>query len=354
MQKVSLFTASKIAREVLRSGLVPAVFSSPGMGKSSMFMEIAKKANLEVIDIRLAQEDPTVLNGFPTIQNGRSDFAPPKRFPIEGDPLPEGKDGWLILFDELPSAPKAIQACAYKIVLDRMIGSHPLHKNCHIACAGNLISDGAVVFEMGSALRSRMAHIHIESIADGEEGWLAQYAYPAGLDPRVTAFIKYNPKALNMFDPKKLKTLDAETFPCERTWDFVSRYLQKNCTNAGKLTSIPHHSRIALEGIVGPIAREFAVFADHVDELPTLQEIIADPKNATIPSKRAAQYLVTTMVGQAVDTTNVANLVEYLMRLPEEFILVAVRMLYAAKPTIMANKSIQQLTNKVVHLLKTR
>lgn len=354
MQKVSLYTASKIAREVLRAGLVPAVFSSPGMGKSSMFAAIADSAELELIDIRLAQEDPTVLNGFPDIQNGRSDFAPPKRFPLEGDPLPEGKKGWLIMFDELPSAPKAIQAASYKIILDRMIGNHKLHKSCHMACAGNLMSDGAVVFEMGSALRSRMAHIHVESVADGEEGWLTQYAYPAGLDPRVTAFIKYNPKALNMFDPKKLKSLDAETFPCERTWDFVSRYLQRNCSNSGKLAPIPHHSRIALEGIVGPIAREFAVFADHVDELPSLQEIIADPNNANIPTKRAAQYLVTTMVGQAIDTTNVSALVDYLMRLPEEFILVAVRMLYASKPSIMANKSIQQLTNKVVHLLKTR
>lgn len=62
MQKVSLFTASKMAREVLRSGLVPAVFSSPGIGKSSMFADIALESNLEVIDIRLAQEDPTTLN----------------------------------------------------------------------------------------------------------------------------------------------------------------------------------------------------------------------------------------------------------------------------------------------------
>ena len=355
MQKVSLFTASKMVREVIKSNLVPAVFSSPGIGKSSMFADVAKAYNLELIDIRLAQEDPTSLNGFPDIRNGRSDFAPPKRFPLEGDPLPDGKNGWLVLFDELPSAPKAIQAASYKIILDRMIGNNRLHENCRIACAGNLMSDGAVVFEMGSALRSRMVHIHVESAADGEEGWLTQYAYKANLDPRVTAFIKYQPSALNMFDPKKLKTLDAETFACERTWDFASKYLQRNYTNKdGSLTKISHHGRIALEGIVGPIAREFAVFADHVDELPTLQEILNDPANANIPSSRAAQYLVTTMTAQAIDTNNVSSIAAYLLRLPEEFILVAVRMLYSGKPTIMANKSVQQLTDKVVHLLSSR
>ena len=52
MQKVSLFTASKMVREVIKSNLVPAVFSSPGIGKSSMFAEIANAYNLELIDIR--------------------------------------------------------------------------------------------------------------------------------------------------------------------------------------------------------------------------------------------------------------------------------------------------------------
>ena len=158
-----------------------------------------------------------------------------------------------------------------------------------------------------------------------------------------------------MFDPKKLKTLDAETFACERTWDFASKYLQRNYTGKdGSLTKISHHGRIALEGIVGPIAREFAVFADYVDELPTLREILSNPDKANIPSSRAAQYLVTTMTAQAIDTNNVADIAAYLLRLPEEFILVAVRMLYSGKPTIMANKSVQQLTDKVVHLLSSR
>ena len=67
MQKVSLFTASKMVREVIKSNLVPAVFSSPGIGKSSMFAEIANTYNLELIDIRLAQEDPCSLNGLPDI-----------------------------------------------------------------------------------------------------------------------------------------------------------------------------------------------------------------------------------------------------------------------------------------------
>lgn len=270
--------------------------------------------------------------------------------------MPEGKNGWLILFDELPSAPKAIQAAAYKIILDRMIGDHKLHDKCYMACAGNLLSDGAVVYEMGSALRSRMAHIHVESVADGEDGWLNQYAYKAGIDPRVVAFIKYKPSALNMFDPKLLKTLDAETFPCERTWDFASKYLKKNYTDkdTGKLLPISGHGRTMLEGIVGPIAREFVVFADNVNDLPTFDEIIADPTGIDLPSKRAAQLLVATMCAQRIEPANVKKVVAFLMRMPEEFILLVVRMLFAGNPTILGNSEVNKLTQKVVHLLQTR
>ncbi|AGI61786.1 ATPase [Vibrio phage JSF3] len=106
-----------------------------------MFEAIARQANLKMVDIRLAQEDPTTINGFPTLDGGRSRYLPPALFPLKGDSLPvkEGMEaqykqmvdaaqgdktklkqavetccysGWLIFFDELPSAPRSVQAAA--------------------------------------------------------------------------------------------------------------------------------------------------------------------------------------------------------------------------------------------------
>ena len=54
---------------VLLSKLTPMLVGSPGIGKSDIVKLVAKKHNLKLIDVRLAQSDPTDLNGFPTLQS---------------------------------------------------------------------------------------------------------------------------------------------------------------------------------------------------------------------------------------------------------------------------------------------
>ena len=48
--------------QTLKANLVPYLAGSPGVGKSAVAHQLAKKFNLKLIDIRLSQEDPTVLN----------------------------------------------------------------------------------------------------------------------------------------------------------------------------------------------------------------------------------------------------------------------------------------------------
>lgn len=45
-----------------RAGLVPMISGSPGIGKSAILRAIARMFNLKMIDLRLAQCDPTDLN----------------------------------------------------------------------------------------------------------------------------------------------------------------------------------------------------------------------------------------------------------------------------------------------------
>ena len=46
----------------IRANLTAMISGSPGIGKSSIVHSIGKEFNLKVIDIRLAQSDPTDLN----------------------------------------------------------------------------------------------------------------------------------------------------------------------------------------------------------------------------------------------------------------------------------------------------
>ena len=62
LQQVSLKQATEFAFQTLKANLVPFLSASPGCGKSAAVHQLAKRFNLKVIDIRLAQEDPTCLN----------------------------------------------------------------------------------------------------------------------------------------------------------------------------------------------------------------------------------------------------------------------------------------------------
>ena len=63
--EISTANCKELILDVLKAQLVPFVAGSPGIGKSAIAFEIAKENNLEVIDIRLSQLDPSELQGFP-------------------------------------------------------------------------------------------------------------------------------------------------------------------------------------------------------------------------------------------------------------------------------------------------
>ena len=96
----------------LDAGLVPYLHGSPAIGKSALAQQVAAAGNLELIDIRLSQCDPTDLNGFPTTKDSKATYIPMDTFPLKGDTVPAGKNGWLLFFDELPAATRAVQAAA--------------------------------------------------------------------------------------------------------------------------------------------------------------------------------------------------------------------------------------------------
>ena len=100
--------------DCIKAKLVPFLTGSPGMGKSSIIHEIAEEYNLEIIDVRLSQCDPSDLLGFPSVdsETGKASYKPMATFPLRGDPIPKGKTGFMLFLDEFNSAPRAVQAAS--------------------------------------------------------------------------------------------------------------------------------------------------------------------------------------------------------------------------------------------------
>jgi len=307
MQTITLKEARPLILDTIQAGLVPMLHSPPGVGKSDLTKSIAKEHNLLLIDLRLAQMDPTDMNGFPLLNKDtmRSDYAPPMTIPLEGDPIPAGYSGWLVFLDEINAASNAVQAAAYKVILDKQIGSHNIHKNVAMIAAGNLATDKAIVNRPSTALQSRMVHY---SVAAENSAWL-EWAIQNDIDYRVMGFLRFRPELLHKFDPNH----DDFTFAAPRTWEFLS--LQIKSMKEITVDKIP-----LLCGTVGEgNGIEFKSFTDIYAELPTKEQIIRDPANCPMPKEPSASYAITSLLSHIANDSNITSLMTYVNRLPVEF-----------------------------------
>ena len=138
-----------VVRSTLEAGISVLLLGPPGVGKSSLAVDLARAMKLRLIDIRLAQKDPAELGGvyFPNRDTRTLELFPPEWVKVAcSEPC-------LVFLDEFNAAvTKLHQAAAYQITLDRVVGEHKLPENCIVIAAGNRTTDKSVAFKMPKAL----------------------------------------------------------------------------------------------------------------------------------------------------------------------------------------------------------
>ena len=326
--KVRVSQAISMITAFIRAHLVPMVTGSPGIGKSQIIHKIAAEYKLKVIDLRLSQCDPTDLAGFPTIKGNKAGYAPMDTFPIEGDVIPEGYNGWLLFLDEMSSASPAVQAASYKLVLDRMVGTHTLHKNVAIVCAGNLETDNAIVQPMSTALQSRL--VHLELVVDALE-WV-DWATTNAIDHRITSYINFKPGSLYTFKPDHTEC----TYASPRTWEFADRILKIVGTDSRDLK--PMLAGTISEGV----ASEFLSFCKHFDSLPTISAIVQSPDAIQVPHEPSILFAMTGALSHNASMDNFEQLMKFIKRLPLEFQVVCLRETVRRNKAMLGHKAAQQ------------
>ena len=121
------------------------LWGPPGIGKSEVVEEITQELGGYMVDLRMAQMEPTDIRGIPYFNkdNGKMDWAPPIDLP---DEELASKYPLVVLFlDEMNSASPAVQAAGYQLILNRRVGKYVLPDNVVIVAAGNRDSDIACV-----------------------------------------------------------------------------------------------------------------------------------------------------------------------------------------------------------------
>jgi hypothetical protein len=271
-----------------------------------MVAQIAARHAAPVIDIRLSQMEPSDLRGIPFRVEGMVDWAIPSILP---DAQRHGSAGVLFL-DEITSAPPAVSAAAYQLILDRRLGEYQVPPHWAIFAAGNRQGDRGVTYSMPAPLANRFSHFEVETHLDDWVSW----AYANGIDERVIAFLRFRQELLFDFDPAH----NPVAFPSPRSWEFAHRGLRK-------FEDHPELLQGTLQACVGPAAGiELTAFVNSLDQMPDLDAII-NGEPVQVPREIDLQYAVAAaLVGRAIRaragdnwTSVVGNILTYARRFPQ-------------------------------------
>ncbi|RVT86581.1 AAA family ATPase [Rhodobacteraceae bacterium CCMM004] len=252
----------------------------PGVGKTEVVRQLAQGIGARLFDLRLTTIEPQDLRGLPYYDHDRQTtvwYRP--------EDLPDDPDRPSVLFlDELTAAPPTLQPTVYGLLQERRVGRHRLPDACFVVAAGNSVEDGAVAYEMGTALADRLIHLVVEA---NPRDWLERYAPDRGLHPAVTAFIRGRP---DLLDTTEAALGRGETVACTpRSWERVSDIV----------AAVPDRRlrAILVAGTVGTAAAaEFAVVADDVAATVRVDEMLATPRARRWPLYPATLHGLTALI----------------------------------------------------------
>ena len=281
------------------------LWGPPGVGKSQMVAQSARRHGVPVIDVRLSQLEPSDLRGIPFRVGDAVEWAVPAMLPDEQRHGPAG----VLFLDEITSAPPSVSAAAYQLILDRRLGEYQVPAGWAIFAAGNRQGDRGVTYTMPAPLANRFSHFEVDVNLDDWVTW----AYGSGIDERVIAFLRFRPDLLFDFDPAH----NPVAFPSPRSWEFAHRALQKFHDTPVLLG--------ALQACVGPAAGlELHAFIDNLENLPDIDAILRGDE-MPVPKEIDLQYAVASaLVGRALkakangDAAQVyGRIIDYAGRFPQ-------------------------------------
>ena len=295
--------------------VIPSVmlWGPPGVGKSQAVRQVAKEIErstgktCHVTDVRLLLFNPIDLRGIPTANADKTlaVWLRPKIFQMdESDRVVN-----ILFLDEISAAPQSVQAAAYQITLDRVVGEHRLPDNCIVIAAGNRVTDRSVAFKMPRALANRLCHMEI---VGSHDSWM-RWAVHGGIHEKVLGFLSFRADYLMENEPGN----DDLAFATPRSWEMVSNLLHATGGDAQKIYPM-------IAGCVGTgIAVEFCAYCKVYASLPSMKDVF-DGRYAVMPKSPDALYaLISSMTAYAKEhkdeLSRIGNSIVFAKQMPPDF-----------------------------------
>mgnify|MGYP005851410639 CR=1 FL=1 len=267
------------------------MWGRPGIGKTQVAEQLANFIGGKLYDIRLTTIDSADLHGLPYYDHETKTtqwYRP--------EDLPNSEEPAVLFLDELSSAPAHIQPTVYGLIQERRVGQHKIPDNTIIVAAGNQVTDGAVAFEMGTAISDRLIHLHVVATP---EDWINNFAVPQGLHPAVVAFVKTAPQHFET--TAQSMEQDHLIAATPRSWERVSQIMSN--------IDDPILQRILVSGTIGDaISNEFFIVAEDIAATVQIDEMLKKPRKDRLKMVPTKMHGLNAMVFGLVGIVNEKNL----------------------------------------------
>jgi hypothetical protein len=201
------------------------IWGAPGIGKTEILHEVAKKLDLFVQEWHLATIEPTDFRGVPKVENiykHLGDTDPKNERTVSKlpaiFPTSDGNgNGGIMFFDELNRAPAMVLSASLSLALSGKHGEYRLPPRWIVIAAGNRPEDIADRSKLTDdpILWNRFAHVNFSpKVTD----WVKWAITNPEMNPDLIAFLQFNKQFYHRYEVESKR----QNWPSPRTWGMAS------------------------------------------------------------------------------------------------------------------------------------
>lgn len=331
------------------------VLGPPGVGKTETIRRVAGNlskqmgvpfglctsiiSGMDPVDLRGVYIPMKADDGTPIVRATKPAVWPGKHNThvyIDGEYRPD-YDGPVPEFgiadiDEISQADADLQKVAANYALERRIGEHKLPDGWSVLAAGNRMEDRAGVTKMLSHVQNRVCSIEVEPDYEAWQKW----AFENNIHPLSISFAKANAgEVFRLSVPKQ-----PGPYATPRSLVLCSKMLEMSRTRDMHEMALPddHIAASIVKGYLGEAV--LPKFLSHIrlaNDLPTLEEVLDDPKGTKVPDRLDARFVMaTSMAVHAKDEDRLRPILTYMRRLDVELQTLFVQSVVSRNPHALA------------------
>lgn len=298
---VTFTEAYDVLKMTIAANTSVLLIGDPGVGKSAIFVKLAKEIDYPLHILIGSTLDPTDVGGLPAVVDGKV-----QRLPMAS--IREAAERPCILFlDEISAAPLPVQAAFLRLILERVAGDVTLHPETRVVAAANPPEQAPGGFDLSAPLMGRLCVLNFRP---SEEEVIDYFATLGSEDSEgnadalrdeartFAALAGVVPDLLQIDIPKACVT-GGQPWGAPRAWERVVR----TRAAARQLGGVSAAADAAI--MAGSVGRHAAVayrsVLDMINELPSVDEIVKAPEKARIPEDVHKQVAAVGLIGRVAE-----------------------------------------------------